>query len=92
MNDCKANVLKRFQDALRGGRLSGTAAHDINSALCAGHAYRHYCEQGDKLPGIHKADLQAIVDRMIAEGIKPSKSLLSPHQKAALKKRENSGT
>jgi len=80
------DTLKRFQNALRGARLSGTAAHQINQALCSGRPYKHLCNQDEKLPGIWKQQLQEIVDEAIASGVTPSASLLTPHQQKALRK------
>lgn len=82
-----SDTLKRFQDALKGRRLSGTAAHEINMALCGVGPYRNYCQQDEKMPGIYKDRLQAIVDQMIANGVVASKCLLTPLQKAAIKQR-----
>ena len=82
-----SKTLKRFQGALAGHILSGTAAYEINTALCEGRPYKHFCEQGEKLPGIHKDTLQRIVDRMMADGVKPAASLLTAHQKQALRRR-----
>ena len=82
----KAQTLKRFQDAISGRKLSGTASHNINSALSGDGPYSRFCDGDEKLPGIHRAALQAIVDRMIADGVVASTSLLTPRQAAALKK------
>jgi hypothetical protein len=81
------DTLKRLQDALKGRMLSGTAAHEINKLLCEGRPYKNFCDQGDKLAGRFKEEIQAIVDGAIAEGVVPAKSLLTAHQKAAVKKR-----
>jgi hypothetical protein len=81
------DTLKRLQDALKGRTLSGTAAYEINKLLCEGLPYKNFCDQGDKLAGRFKNDLQAIVDNAIAAGVVPAKSLLTAHQKAAIKKR-----
>lgn len=80
------DTLKRFQDALKGRRLSGRAAHEINAALCGAGPYRNLCSQDEKLPGIYKDRLQAIIDQMIAKGVVASTSLLTTCQKAALKR------
>lgn len=90
-DDPRAIKLKHFQDALAGRRLSYSAAHDINSALSGDGPYRRLCDGEEKLPEIHRAALQAIVDRMIADGVVASTSLLTPHQAAALKKRKAEG-
>lgn len=81
------DTLKRFQSALRGARLSGTAAHQINETLCAGGPYEHLCEQGEKLPGIYKLKLQQVVDEALARGVRPSASLLTPCQRKAIQMR-----
>ena len=81
------DTLKRFQDALAGRTLSGIAAYEINAALCSVGPYRSLCNQGDKMPGIYKDRLQVIVDKMIADGVVASTSLLTPHQKAAQSRR-----
>ena len=83
----RARRVKRFQDALKGRTLSGLVAREINCALCPVGPYRNYCEQGDKMPGIYKERLQVVVDRMIADGVVASTSLLTPHQKAAQQRR-----
>lgn len=83
-----SDTLKRFQDALKGRRLSGIAAYEINAALCGVGPYRNFCEQDEKMPGIYKDRLQQIVDRMIANVVVASESLLTPHQKAAIQRRE----
>jgi hypothetical protein len=82
-----SDTLKRFQDALAGRVLSGTAAYEINTALSGTGPYRHRCEQGEKLAGIYKDRLQRIVDDMITRGVVASTSLLTPHQQKALQKR-----
>ena len=87
MSDEKANMLKRFQDALAGRRLSGVAAHQINEALCEGRPYRHLCEQDEKLQGILRERLQEVVDRMTEDGVTPAASLLTPHQQKATERR-----
>ena len=81
-----SDTLKRFQNALRGARLSGTAAHEINMALSALGPYRSFCSMDEKLPGIYKDRLQAIVDDMLARGVVPSTSLLTPLQRKAMQK------
>lgn len=88
MSGDKSQTLKRFQDALRGRVLSGTAAYEINEALCEGRPYKQLCDMGEKLPGRLKIELQVVVDRMLAEGIKPAMSLLTPHQKRAIERRK----
>jgi len=83
----KSDMLKRFNDALAGRTLSGTAAFQINDALSKGGPYRHLCEQGEKLQGIYKLRLQQIVDQMVADGVIASKSLLTAHQRRSLHRR-----
>jgi hypothetical protein len=85
----KGVTLKRLQDALRGRKLSGIAAYEINRLICGTRSYRSHVSQGDKLPGIHKQPVQAAVDRMIAEGVVAATSLLTPAQKAAIEKRRH---
>lgn len=87
MND-ESVKLKHFQDALAGRVLSGIAAHEINVALCGDGPYRHYCEQGEKLPGIYKERLHTIADAMVARGVVPSASLLTEHQRRAIERRK----
>lgn len=77
------DMLKRFQDALKGRKLSWIAASEINTALCGTGPYRYLCSGEQKMPGIYKDRLQAIVDKMIADGVVASKSLLTPHQEKA---------
>jgi hypothetical protein len=81
------DTLKRLQDALKGRVLSGTAAYEINKLLCEGRPYKNFCDQGDKLPGRFKNEIQTIVDGAIAAGVVPAKSLLTACQRAAIKKR-----
>jgi len=81
------DTLKRLQDALRGRTLSGTAAYEINTIICGDKPYRSHVEQGDKLPGIFRAAVQEAADRMIADGVIASISLLSRAQKNAIAKR-----
>ena len=83
-NRDESEKLKRFQDALKGRRLSGIAAHQINVALRGEGPYRELCSQEDKLPGIYKERLQNVVDCMISSGVKASASLLTQHQKKAV--------
>jgi len=87
MSSDESIKLKHFQDAIKGRRLSGCAAYEINTALCEEHPYVSYYEQGDTLSSINKPRLQAIVDRMIASGVKPAASLLTPHQQRAIARR-----
>lgn len=80
--------LKRFHDALRGRRLSGIAAYQINQALCGAGPYREHCSQDEKLPGIHKERLQQIVQDMEQRGVVAPYSLLTPCQQKALQKKD----
>jgi hypothetical protein len=83
------DTLKRLQDALKGRVLSGTAAYEINKLLCEGRPYKNFCDQGDKLPGRFKNDIQIVDDDAIAAGVVPAKSLLTSCQRAAIEKRRN---
>jgi len=76
--------LKYFIDAIKGRRLSWSVAAEINDAL--GIVYGSY-NGDDKLRTDHRTALQTIADEMIARGVKPAKSLLTPHQRKSLARR-----
>ena len=74
--------LKHFLDAIKGRRLSGTMAHQINETLDT-----HY-EGDDKLSAKDCIWLAVVVEQMTARGVKPAKSLLTPHQRKSLARRQ----
>lgn len=77
----EARRLARFVRAIGGRRMSGEMAYQVNEVL--GTRYHEM----DLLSKEDRAELQAFVDRKIAEGIQPAESLLTPHQQAAQQRR-----
>lgn len=74
--------LTQFQRAIGGRCMSQTMAYEIQCALGVDY------QEGDKLSDDGRRRLQQVVDRMLANGVQPIESLLSPCQLSAQQRRK----
>lgn len=78
--------LKRMENAAKGLPMSGVTCYLVNAWLGTNY---HFDTNGPRLSLGERVALQRVIERLKAKGIKPSQSLLTPHQRAAIRKRRS---
>jgi hypothetical protein len=78
----QSKQLKRLLDAAKGRPLSWSLAQDVEQVTGVQHS------GGDKLCASERAKVQAVCDEMIARGIRPARSLATPMQRQAARRKQ----